>query len=311
MTRILVTGASGLLGLNLALDAGGAHTVTGVDRSKLRGVPFPLFHADLLDPGALQRVLDESQPEAVIHCAALANVDACEANPALARRLNTDLPAELAAACARRSMLFLHISTDAVFDGCKDGYYTERDIPNPSGVYAHTKLDGETAVLTANSRAIIARVNFFGWSLGGKRSLAEFFFNNLIAGRRCGGFTDVWFCPMFVGDLAKVLVRMMEKGLSGLYHVVGAQVLTKYEFGVRIARQFGFDPELIVPASVEESGLKAKRSHNLRLSVQKLSTDLGVDIPSVPTGIERFYIQYQRGYPQELRTYQQLEGSEL
>jgi dTDP-4-dehydrorhamnose reductase len=304
--RILVTGASGLLGLNLSLREIGTHAIVGVDRSKLANTPFELIQADLLQAGACSRLLDLVRPEAVVHTAANADVDACEASPDEARRLNADLPGELAAACAERGIRLAHISTDAVFDGAKAGPYLETDPPNPLSLYARTKLDGERAVAAAYPGAIIARVNFFGWSLGGKRSLSEHFYNHLSAGKRCDGFTDVWFCPLFVGDLAAILVRMLEAGLSGLYHVVASESLTKYDFGLRIARQFGFDQGLIRPISVEQSGLTARRSHNLRLSVHKLSTALGMSIPDVSTGIAQFYAQHQQGYPQKMRSYQQV-----
>jgi dTDP-4-dehydrorhamnose reductase len=111
---------------------------------------------------------------------------------------------------------------------------------------------------------------------------------------------------MYVNDLAWILVRMLEGGLSGLYHVVGSEAIAKYDFGVQIARQFELDAALITPISVEASDLKAKRSHNLKLSVHKLSTALGDEIPGVSTGIEKFYTQYQQGYPQKLRSYQQV-----
>ncbi len=305
MTRILITGASGLLGLNLALSAFEQHTVIGVDRCRLTGVPFELLCADLLDPGTVDRVLDETRPEWLIHCAALANLEACEADPALARCLNADLPGDLAAACARRGIRLVHISTDSVFDGMKEDTYTETDTPNPPGVYSATKLAGEQNVLSANPEAAIARVNFFGWSLGGKRSISEFFFNNLSVGRQCNGFTDIWFCPIFVGDLADTLLWMLEKGLSGLYHAVGSDALTKYDFGIRLARRFGFYETLITPISIEQSGLTAKRSPTLRLSVHKLSTALGMEIPGVSTGLDHFYTQFQQGYPQKIRSYQQ------
>jgi dTDP-4-dehydrorhamnose reductase len=307
--KILVTGASGLLGLNLSLLELGQHTVVGVDRSKLADTPFELIKAELVQPGLFSRLIDEVRPEAVIHTAANANVDSCESDPEGARHLNGELPGLLAESAARAGVRFLHISTDAVFDGTKNGIYTETDAPNPLGIYAQTKLEGERNVLSANPNAIVARVNFFGWSLSGTRSLSEFFYNNLSAGRQCNGFTDVYFCPMFVGDLAETLVRMLDKGLSGLYHVVGSEALSKYDFGQRIARQFGFDESLVIPKSVEESGLKARRSHNLRLSVHKLSTALGQEIPGVSTGIERFYTQAQQGYPQKMRSYAQGSGS--
>ena len=304
--KILVTGASGLLGLNLSLMMTGTHTIIGVDRSKLANTPFELVQADLLEPGAFSRTIDAAQPDAVIHTAALANLEACEEDPGEARRLNADFPGDLAEVCASRAVPLVHISTDSVFDGTKHGVYTEADIPNPPGVYSATKLQGERNVLSAYPEAVVARVNFFGWSLSGTRSLSEFFYNHLTAGNQVNGFTDIWFCTMFVGDLAATLIQVLEKGLSGLYHVVGSEAITKYEFGLRIARQFGFDEDLVQPISVEESGLIARRSHNLRLSVHKLSTDLGIEIPGVSTGIEKFYTQLQQGFPQKMRSYQQV-----
>ncbi|MGD8403894.1 MAG: SDR family oxidoreductase [Anaerolineales bacterium] len=304
--KILVTGASGLLGLNLSLGMNEIHTIVGVDRGKLSGTPFELVKTDLLEPGACSRLIDTVQPDGIIHTAALANIDACESDPNGAHLINAKIPGQLAELCAKRDIRLIHISTDAVFDGTNEDVYTEDDEPNPLGVYAQTKLEGERAVLSSNSDAAVARVNFFGWSLSGTRSLSEFFFNKLSTDQQANGFTDVWFCSMFVGDLAETLVRMLEKGLSGLYHAVGSEAITKYDFGLRIARQFGFDKGLIQPISVEESGLKAKRSRNLRLSVHKLSTDLGFEIPVVSTGIEKFYTQFTQGYPQKMRSYQQV-----
>ena len=303
--KILVTGASGLLGLNLSLQMNGTHAIVGVDRNKLTGTPFEIVKADLLETGVCSRLMDEVRPDAVIHTAANAIIDACESDPEGARLINAEFPGRLAKLCAKRDVRLIHISTDAVFDGTKDGIYTEDDTPNPLGVYAQTKLDGENAVLSANPDAAVARVNFFGWSLSGKRSLSEFFFNHLSAGKACKGFVDAWFCAIFVGDLADILVQMLEKGLSGLYHAVGSEALSKYEFGVRLAHKFGFDEGLIKPISVAQSGLKAKRSRNLKLSVHKLSTDLGVEIPGVSTGIQKFYTQFTQGYPQKIRSYQQ------
>ncbi len=210
MTRLLITGASGLLGLNLALDAAGTHEVIGVDRNTLKSAPFQVIKADLLSRDAVPNILKEANPEAVIHCAALADVDTCESNPDLARRTNTELPAQLADECARRNIRLIHISTDAVFNGQKAGHYSESDQPTPDGVYATTKFQGEKAVLQANPAAIVARVNFYGWSLGGKRSLAEFFVNNLSNGRTVNGFTDVTFCPMLVNHLGKILIQMLD-----------------------------------------------------------------------------------------------------
>ncbi len=303
--RILVTGVSGLLGVNFMQEMMLRHEIIGVDRGKLAAPPIWVLKQDLLDPSAVDSILDNTKPDWVVNCAALADLDLCEEDPALAKLLNTDLPRRLSRACKARNISFAHISTDAVFDGQKDGYYTEEDQPNPTGVYAKTKLAGEWAVLTENQKAIVARVNFYGWSLGGRRSLAEFFYNNLTNSKSMSGFTDVIFCPMLVNDTARTLVKMLTHGLSGLYHLVGPQAMSKYQFGVEIARRFHLRESEITPKSVNFAGLIAKRSNNLWLSANKLSTALGEDLPMFSTGLNEFYTQHEQGYPQKIRSYQQ------
>jgi len=306
--KLLITGASGLLGINLAMEAMREHEVIGMDRGKLQSAPFPVTKTNFFNSNAFEATLDSTQPDWVINCAALANLEECEKHPDQAKILNTNLPAELADACAKRNVKFVHLSTDAVFDGTHEGEYSEEDTPNPQGVYSQTKLDGERAVLEANPNAIIARVNFFGWSLGGRRSLGEFFVNNLSEGKNVNGFTDVIFCPMWVNHLSRTLLEMLEKDLHGLYHVVGAQAMSKYQFGVEVARKFGLRESLIELQSVERSALTARRSHNLWLSIHKLSTDLGHAVPDFSTGLDGFYTQFQQGYPQKIRSYQQADG---
>ena len=299
--RILITGASGLLGLNTALEAADQHTVFGqVNSHGIKTEAFTVLPADLLEPGAVERLLDQTQPDWVIHCAALASLEACEQNPQLAWELNTDLPRKLAEQCQQGGARLIHVSTDSVFDG-KTGGYTEADPASPVGIYTQTKYQAELAVAAANPAALIARVNLFGWSLKGRRSLAEFFFNNLSAGNPVMGFTDVYFCPLLVNDIARIFFRMLELELTGLYHVLSSDSMTKYDFGVSIARKFGLDPGLIAPKSVTESALTAARSPNLTLRVDKLIHDLGETPPTISTGIERFYQLYQQGYPQSIQ----------
>ncbi len=300
--RILITGASGLLGLNLALETTSRHTVFGtVSQHVVKTDAFKVIQTDLLVPGAVERLLDVAQPDWVIHCAALANLDACEADPLLAQQLNTDLPRSLASHVARSGARLVHISTDSVFDG-RRGNYSEEDSPNPVGVYTRTKLEGELAVAEADPTAIIARVNLFGWSLGGNRSLAEFFFNNLSQGKQVMGFTDVCFCPLLANDLADIFVRMLEKGLSGLYHVVSSNSLSKYDFGIRLAHRFDLDTSLINPTSIAKAGLQAVRSPNLSLRTDKLAHELGETLPRVSTGLDKLFRLYQQGYPHMLHS---------
>ena len=289
-----------MLGLNLALEAAKQHTVFGtVNSHPIKTKAFEVLRVNLLDPDEMDRVVTYANPDWVIHCAALANLEACEANPALAKQLNTDLPEKLATIVARGGARLLHVSTDAVFDGQR-GNYTEDDQPEPLSVYARTKFDGEKVVAAVKPEAIVARVNLFGWSLSGKRSLAEFFYNNLVAGKQVMGFTDVYFCPLLANDLAKIFIEMLTAGLQGLYHVVSSDCISKYEFGLKLSRQFDLDWKLISPTSVTEGGLKAIRSPNLTLKSDKLAKAIHNPLPGLSTGMKRFYTLYQQGYPQKL-----------
>jgi dTDP-4-dehydrorhamnose reductase len=303
MTRFLITGASGLLGLHLALYTAEQGPTTGVvHHNDLIGVPFEVVRADLAQPGSAAGLLDQYKPDVVVHCAAMASLDACEMQPGKAQRLNAEVPGELAAASAQHRIKLVHISTESVFDGQRGGY-KEDDIPNPLGVYSRTKLEAEKLVMQAAPDAVIARVNFYGWSLTGQRSLGEFFFNNLSSGKRCNGFTDVFFCPLLVSDLAELIYKMVEKDLKGVYHVLSSESLSKYDFGCRLARQFGLDESLITPISWRESGLHAQRSPNLRMNTDKLSRDLDEIMPTQAAGLQRFYTQYTEGLPQGIRLF--------
>lgn len=301
--KILIPGASGLLGINLALEATKTFDTVGTYLSnKLHNTPFKTIACDLSQTEEINDLVSSVEPDLIINCAALANVDACESQIDQARSLNTALPAQLADITKMKNIKFIHISTDAVFDG-QNKFYLETDEPNPLNQYAQSKLDGECEVTQRNPDAIIARTNIFGWSLKGKRSLAEWFFNNLSAGNQIKGFTDVTFCPLFVGDLAKILIHMAQQDLKGLYHVVGGDCPTKFEFGKAIAHKFGFDEKLITPTSWKDGSLAATRSSNLCLNIDKLTKAMRIPPPRLEQGLEEFFKQYSDGYPDQLRDY--------
>ncbi len=300
-----MTGVSGLLGLNLAWLARDRFEVTGVLRGEravaaLECTPFHVIAADLTVPGQIERVMEQSQPDVIIHCAALTDVDHCEVCPEEAYRVNAWLPGAIASAAAQNGARLLHISTDAIFDGLR-GDYTESDEPNPINVYGRTKLEGEHAVAAADPEALIARVNFYGWSWQGQRSLAEFFYNNLSAGKPLFGFTDIVFCPLLVNDMVEILLRMLECGLHGVYHVVSPETLSKFAFGRMLARHFGFNENLISPASHNTARLTARRSPLLTLRGDKLAGSLGEALPGQEASMRRFAELYYQGYPQKLR----------
>ena len=304
MTRLLVTGASGLLGANLALLAQKlGYEVLGWTNSRpLVDAPFATRAVDFSNPQDLAQAFQAAEPDALINCAAQANVDAAEKQPEHAYRVNAEAVGELAQMARDANVPMIQISTDSVFDGIK-GNYKETDSPNPLNTYAQSKLAGEHAVAQANPKAAIARVVFYGWSLTGTRSLAEFFYNNLTVGKPVNGFTDMFFSPLYVAHLAEALLEMLQKRLSGIYHVYAPESLSKYDFGVRLAQEFGLDASLIRPISALDSDLPTRRSLNLSMNTDKLQAALGKPLPSQTEGLRALHADLDSGLRQKLLSF--------
>jgi dTDP-4-dehydrorhamnose reductase len=299
--RILISGASGLLGSNLVIAASDAdHHVTATSRARpiqLNGVEW--HAADLTDPDAGKKLLAMAQPDCVIHCAAATDVDRCEADPAWAFTLNRDMARYVAAASWETGASLIHISTDAVFDG-GPGPHAESDKARPINVYGESKLEGEQAVIDNHPNAAIVRTNFYGWSPPGRSSLAEWFLENLREGKSSPGFTDIRINPILTIHLAEQLLGVLKAELSGIYHVASHDSITKYELGVRIAEVFGLDPGLIEPATSDKAGLRAARSKDLSLKVGKIERDLGGLMPSTREGVADLRELEQNGYRKRL-----------
>ena len=279
----LVTGASGFLGANLGFFLNERGERIAVTRS---GTTPPGFDsavaADLAHPDALAQHVMLRRPTVVIHAAAMASHEQCEADPQRAHRINVDATESIAAAAATVGATFVLISTDAVFDGAQ-GQYREDDLPNPTSVYGKTKLLAEQRAM-AVSDAMIIRTNFFGWSPSGRRSILEFFVNELSAGHRVRGFTDFTTSSAYAQVLAETIVELTERSATGVFHVTSPDALTKYEFGLAAAQTFGLDSNLITPTTAD---IHPPRSGNISLDVSKVQVELGHQLPTQVEGLQR------------------------
>jgi len=292
--RILITGGSGLLGSNLVRRLGSAFDVYATYYSHPAFMPDGRFvPLDIRDEKMVRSVFQTVRPRLVIHTAALADVDYCEEHPKEARAINVDGTENVTKASQKIGARLIHISTDSVFDGEK-GMYREEDTPSPVNVYGRTKLEGEKRVLDLSFDSIIIRTAFYGRSLHGGTSLAEWVITSLRDGNSIPGFTDVFFSPLFLGDLIEIIMKMYRQDISGVYHVGSREGCSKYHFGVKLAESCGLDATKIRPSSITEAGLKAPRPRNLSLDVTKLSHTLGISLSSVEEGIKRFKIE-ERG----------------
>ena len=301
---IVVTGASGLLGASVLLHARDLRLeVAGLCYRHLLCVPGArVLRVDLTDHRATQAIIASLQPKIIIHCAAMTNVDWCEDHPSEAEQVNVHAASFLAETASNLNAGFVYISTDSVFDG-ERGNYSETDKPAPINVYAKSKLCGEHRVLRHHPSTLVVRTNIYGWNVQSKQSLAEWILQRLAERKQVPGFTDVYFAPMLVNDLAEILLAMLDRNLTGPYHVVGSERISKYEFARRLAATFGFEPGRVIATRVAQVGLRADRPLDISLSTEKVRLALGRAMPDVESGLRRFRALYDVGYPQQLKGY--------
>ncbi|MES2940134.1 MAG: SDR family oxidoreductase [Pseudomonadota bacterium] len=285
---VLVTGATGLLGsavLSALLSRG--IRAAGVARGAPLALPGATWlQADLSADGAARAVLDAARPGAVVHCAALTDVDWCERHPEAAHRFNAGLTAELADWAGENGARFIYISTDSVFDG-ETGAYDEGAVPAPLNVYARSKLAGEAAAARA-PRHLVARTNFYGWSPAGKTRLCEWALQCLRRGDPLPGFVDVLFSPLAAPELASMLAQLVDSQMRGVVHLGSSDGISKYEFLRLFARGLGYAADAVRLASVADVAFDAPRPRDTTLRTRR-ADELGLGpLPGVAPGLERF-----------------------
>lgn len=297
--RALVLGAGGFLGANVvrSLSSDGVEVVR---HARVGPGPTTMvtLTGDLLDPAVIGALLETSMADVVINCAALADVDRCEADPERSRAINTDLPQRLAAACSARDVRLVHVSTDAVFDGV-GGPFVETDRPGPLSIYGRDKLAGETAVLAEDPLALVVRTNVVGWSPTGRRSLLEYFHSRLAAGEPAPGFVDLAFRPLPAPWFWPACMAFQRAGMVGVRHATGPELLTKFEFGRRVARVFGFDERLVIPVDSASVTRPAARAPSLDVIPSGLPDGTRSLPDSLDAGLEELRSDAALGVRQE------------
>lgn len=240
---------------------------------------------DLSQKEDLEKI-NEINPDFIIHCAALTNIDFCEENPQEAYNHNVLASSNIAQLAKETGAYFIHISTDCVFDG-KNGNYKEEDRTNPINIYGKTKLEAEQKVLSIAPGSCVVRTNIYGWNELDKLSLAEWMIDKFKTKSELPGFKDVWFSPIFVNDLTDVLFQLFEKKYAGVIHIASREAITKLAFAQAIAEVFGYDSKIIKPVSFRDVGLKAPRGQNMSLNVMKAQGILKEQLSDIRDGLKR------------------------
>jgi dTDP-4-dehydrorhamnose reductase len=253
--KIAVTGAGGLLGRAVAKHcAAQGDEVSAFDHRAL----------DITEASSLKSQLGDSKPEVVFNCAAWTDVDGCESDPNRAERANALGPELLASTCRDIDALLITVSTDYVFDGTKDGFYTQRDHPKPISVYGRFKLEGERRAQTAYARTIVIRSGYI-FGDGGTNFLSTV----LARARRAEhlkAISDMTGTPTYAPDLAVRLRELADLDLPGIYHVVNAGAGVSFETFARTALEIGrVDPARLTSTTLSELNRPAPRPRNSRL----------------------------------------------
>jgi len=240
-----------------------------------RGFDFVALSKEELnisEPKSVLKAIREIKPDVVINCAAYNLVDRAESFPTEAVAVNTLGVTNLAYACVENKVFLIHYSTDYLFDGTKQGLYTEVDLPNPPNEYGKSKLYGELAIKSVLENYLIFRVS---WVYGeGKQN----FVYKLLQWTKEREVLQIAFnevsVPTYTGFIVEKTLKALEKGLTGLYHLVPRGYASRYEWAKLILKLFGIN-KVLIPVQKEIFNLPAKRPDFSAMSCNKIEKELG------------------------------------
>lgn len=283
--KVFVTGVKGQLGYDVVneLEKRG-HTAIGVDIEEL----------DITDAAAVEKMITEAVPDAVIHCAAWTAVDAAEDNEEKCRQVNVNGTENIAKVCKKLNCKMMYISTDYIFDG-KGTRPWEPDDPvtTPLNVYGQTKYEGELAVRNNVEKFFIVRI---AWVFGKGKNFIKTMLNLGKTHDHLTVVNDQYGTPTYTYDLARLLVDMIETDKYGNYHATNeGGYITWYDFACEIFRQAGIDVD-VEPVSSAQYAAKAKRPENSRMNKQKLADNGFEPLPDWKDALRRYLmiIDYEK-----------------
>ena len=299
-TRTLITGGSGLLALNWACALRDKYSITlGLHQQQvsLTGVSAVRLNLESLD--RLIKQFEVLQPQIVIHAAGLTSVEKCESDPILARQLNVLLAINMAKVCAIFKVPFAHISTDHLFSG--HNAFSDEDLPiSPINIYGSTKAEAELRVLEENPDALVIRTNFYGWGTSYRQSFSDFIIRTLRAEKELELFDDVFYTPIVAEALAQTTHDLIALKAGGIFNIVGGQRLSKFDFGLKLAKEFDLNKALIKATQISKQSSLVKRPLDMSLSNKKAVGLLGRDLGTIDDHLSRLRQQEENGMAMEL-----------
>ena len=249
----------------------------------------------------INKFLKEIKPDILIHTAGITNVDECELDPAETDKINAKIPELLAKSTIKLGVYFIHISTDHLFDGLLP--FTNEDTPvSPVNVYGKSKALAEKLILKENPSALILRTNFFGWGTSYRTSFSDIVLNTLRADKNLNLFDDVYYTPILINQFVEIVNLLILKNNSGIFNVVSNERVTKYQFGLLLAKKFGLNLDLIEKSSINDNKTLVQRPKDMSLHNKKALNITNYTLLSIEEQIDILIAQELSGISNELNT---------
>lgn len=281
--KVLITGAGGMLGSDLAFRLALRHEVVGAGRNPAPHLEIPFEVVNLEKAELIQALFEKVRPEVVLHAAAITDVDGCETNRRQALLGNFETTRHLTEAGNRREVLIIFFSTDFVFDGRKSGPYEEEDEARPLSFYGETKLLAERYLSLRAKRFLIIRTSWLFGKHG--ENFPQKILSQAEEGKSIRVVSDQTGSPTYTADLAEgmdaLLAVLLTKGRAlenQIYHLANEGAVSRYEFAKAVLKIKNYPPHLLVPISSEEIVRPAARPKNSVLSTEKAKRMLGIQL---------------------------------
>jgi len=286
---VLITGANGLLGQKLCRNFSSCFKVIAVDLHPQNFISPPnLFYEslDLTDREALRSRIRRHRPRVVINAAAYTDVDGCEIDKTKAWAVNVEGVRNLVEVCGEHKIKIVQLSTDYIFNG-KEGPYSEDDPPDPVNFYGETKLESERVIKQGGIDFLIVRTNvLYGFGRQVKKNFLLWLLEKLSAHQKIKIVTDQFNNPTLADNLSLCILEMVRKNIGGIFHIGGAEYLSRYDFALKVARNFDLNPEDISPARTRALNQKAKRPYRGGLKIDKAKKVLKTKLLNVEEGLK-------------------------
>lgn len=266
--KLLITGINGFVAGSVVAHAKEKWEIHGISRSEINTREPGIFYhiLDLLDEQRLEILFKEIKPDAVIHAAAMANIDVCQKEQELAEKVNVGITKTLTGLCKIHGSKLIFCSTDAVFDGTK-GNYTESDKPGAVNFYAETKIKAEQIVLLASDQNVVARLALvMGLPVIGKgNSFLADTIEKLRNGVKVPFPENEIRTPVDVVTLGSALVELAGNQFGGIIHLAGNTKIKRYDMAFEIAKTLGYSGELILGVDSNSMAGRAPRSNDVSM----------------------------------------------